>query len=72
MKHTFTAAYKKSGDWYLAWLEEVPGVNTQGKTMAEARANLQEAARLIIETNRILTKPKKGERVRREALALSM
>lgn len=72
MQHTFTAAYKKSGDWYLAWLEEVPGVNTQGKTMAEARANLQEAARLIIETNRILTKPKKGERVRREALALSM
>lgn len=72
MKHTFTAAYKKRGDWYLGWVEEVPGINTQATTLAEARTNLAEATRLIIETNKFLTKPEKGERVRREPLALTI
>jgi predicted RNase H-like HicB family nuclease len=52
----FTAIYKKSGDWYLACVEEVPGVNTQGKTLKEARENLKEALILILETNRLLTR----------------
>lgn len=39
----FTAVYRKSGKWWAAYLEEVPGVNTQGATLTEARANLKEA-----------------------------
>ena len=35
----FTAVYKKTGKWYSAWVEEVPGANTQGKTLKEAKAN---------------------------------
>lgn len=50
----FTAIYKKSGKWVLAWVEEIPGVNTQGRTQKEARENLKEALQLILETNHTL------------------
>ncbi len=51
-KRQFTAVYKKSGKWYLGWIEEIPGVNTQGKTLQEAKKNLREALVLILETNK--------------------
>lgn len=51
MNKKFTAVYKKSGKWYLGWVEEVPGVNTQGRTLNEARENLKEALSLVLETN---------------------
>jgi len=54
----FTAIYKKMGKWYSAWIEEIPGVNTQGKTLAEAKINLREALALVLETNRLINKPK--------------
>jgi len=56
MVRQFTAVYKKSGKWYLGWIEEIPGVNTQGRTLKEAKENLREALLLILETNRILNK----------------
>lgn len=56
MAKQFTAVYKKRGKWYLGWVEEIPGVNTQGKTLQEVKENLKEALLLILETNRILTK----------------
>jgi len=59
----FTANYKKSGKWYLGWVEEIPGVNTQGKTLKEVKENLKEALFLILETNRMLSRklaPKHG------------
>lgn len=37
---------------YVAWAEEVPGANTQGETLEEARENLVDAVRLMIEANR--------------------
>ena len=52
----FTAVYKKSGKWYSGWVEEIPGINTQGKTLVEAKANLREAISLVLETNRFLNK----------------
>jgi predicted RNase H-like HicB family nuclease len=50
----FTALYEKRGKWIIATVAEIPGVNTQGRTMREARANLQEALRLVLECNRRL------------------
>ena len=50
----FTAMYKKEGRWYLGWVEEIPGVNTQGKTLEEVRENLQDALNLVLETNRMV------------------
>lgn len=57
----FTAVYRKSGDWWAAYVEEVPGVNTQGATLAEARDNLREALSLVLETNRQLARQEERE-----------
>ena len=58
-KLQFTAVYKKSRKWYLAWIEELPGVNTQGKPIKEAKENLKEALALILETNRALSESRR-------------
>ncbi len=52
----FTAVYQKRNDYYIAWIEEIPGVNAQGKTKREVEASLQEALSLILETNRIFSR----------------
>lgn len=66
---TFTATFKKSGAFYAAWVEEMPGVNTQGRTIAEARENLKEALGLVLEANQALLKKELGRsKVTREPL----
>lgn len=69
MKREFTAVFQKRNKWYVAYVEEIPGVNTQGRTLKEARANLKEALRLIIEANRELASRGRGP-VRREPIAV--
>ncbi len=65
----FTAVYKKSGKWYSGWIEEIPGVNSQGKTLSETKANLKEALLLILETNRLLSRKSEGKSfITRESL----
>lgn len=56
MKGEFTTVIQKRGDWYIGYIEEIPGVNTQGKTLDEVRENLKEAFKLIIEANQQLTR----------------
>ena len=69
----FTAVYKKSGKWYLGWVEEIPGVNTQGKTLKEAKENLKDALFLILETNQLLNKKEISRgRIIRESLSVSV
>lgn len=73
LKRQFTAVYKKSGKWYLGWIEEIPGVNTQGKTLKEVKDNLKEALLLILETNRLLTRSRGlDRRVLREPVTISL
>ena len=48
----FTATYIKRGKWYLGFVQEIPGVNTQGKTLIEVKKNLREALILVLEANR--------------------
>lgn len=50
-----TAVFKKVPEGYIAWVEELPGANTQGQTLEETRENLQEAIRLVFEANREFT-----------------
>ena len=57
----FTAVYKRVPDGYIAWVEELPGANTQGATLEEARENLREAVELILETNRALAREESGD-----------
>ena len=54
MHREFTAVITKRGRWYVAYAEEIPGANTQGRTLAEARRNLKDALRLVLEANREL------------------
>lgn len=71
MARQFTAVYLKHGEWYLGWVEEIPGVNTQGKTLKEAKENLKEALLLILEINRILSRKEISGKVIREPLIIS-
>ncbi|MGH8628977.1 MAG: type II toxin-antitoxin system HicB family antitoxin [Gammaproteobacteria bacterium] len=54
MKLEFTAVFKKVPEGYVAFVEELPGANTQGSTLEEARANLDEAVTLVLAANRAL------------------
>ena len=73
MARRFTAIYKKSGKWYLGWVEEIPGVNAQGKTLKEVKENLKEALLLILETNRLLNKKEVNKgKIIREPLSVSL
>jgi len=66
-----TAVYKKFPQGYAAFVEELPGANTQGETLDEARRNLVEAVQLVFEANRqIAEEALSGEDVIREPLAL--
>ena len=70
---TFTAVYEQVGDWWASWVEEVPGANTQGRTLEEARENLREAIALILEVNReIAQEQTAGRTVIREPLAVTV
>ena len=49
-----TAVFEQVAGGYIAFVEELPGANTQGATLEEARANLQEAVQLVLQANRVL------------------
>ena len=51
-----TAVFKKVPEGYIAFVEELPGANTQGATLEEARANLREAVELVVAANRELSR----------------
>ena len=70
MQIPFTAVYHKTDDWWVAWVEELPGANTQDKTLDEARENLKDAVAMILETNRELSRQDTGttEVIREELL----
>ncbi len=50
-----TAVFRKVPEGYIAFTEELPGANTQGSTMEEARANLKEAVLLVLDANRAMS-----------------
>ena len=69
MDLTLNAVYLKVPEGYIGFVEELPGANTQGATLEEARENLKEAVELVLEANRALADESvKGEEVIREQL----
>lgn len=54
MEAEFTAVYSRVPEGFVAFVEELPGANTQGETLDEARANLAEAVQLVLQANREL------------------
>ncbi len=61
MSREFTGVIEKRGNWYVGYVEELPGVNTQGRTLKEVRENLREALCLIIEANKELAAKSQGD-----------
>jgi predicted RNase H-like HicB family nuclease len=71
MQLKLTAVFEKVPEGYIAFVEELPGANTQGATLDEARANLREAVQLVLEANRTLAEEALGGKdVIREPLRL--
>jgi predicted RNase H-like HicB family nuclease len=73
MQSTFSSVYVRSGDWYVGSIEEVPGANTQGRTLDEARENLREALELVLQANRDLAEQDlAGKDVVRESITIDV
>ena len=72
MKFTLTAVFQKVPEGYIGYVEELPGANTQGDTLDEARENLKEAIELVLEANRELAEESLvGADVIRESLLMA-
>jgi len=72
MKREFTSVIEKRGKWYVAYIEEIPGMNTQGRTLAEARPNLKEALTLVLEANRALSEKERLLEAKREPITVTV
>ena len=69
MDLNLTAVFQKVPEGYIGFVEELPGANTQGATLEETRANLQEAVALVLEANRdLIDETTQGGEVIREPL----
>jgi predicted RNase H-like HicB family nuclease len=72
MEVQFTAVFRRVPEGFIAFVEELPGANTQGATLDEARANLEEAVALILQANRELVEEDlKGAEVIREPFTVT-
>lgn len=72
MNLKLTKVFQKVPEGFIGFVEELPGANTQGETLEEVRANLEEAISLIFEANRSLAEERlQGQEVIREAVSLS-
>ncbi|MFO0689153.1 MAG: type II toxin-antitoxin system HicB family antitoxin [Myxococcota bacterium] len=69
---SFTAVFQEVDEGYIAFVEEIPGVNAQGRTLEEARENLQEALELVLAANREMARESIGSaKVIREPLKIA-
>ena len=68
-KRQFTGVYRKQGRWDVGWVEEVPGANTQGRTLREVKENLKEALELVLSVNKMMNT---GSGMIREQLSVAV
>jgi predicted RNase H-like HicB family nuclease len=67
-----TAVYMKVPEGYIGFVEELPGANTQGATLEETQANLEEAIQLVLEANRTFGEESlEGQEIIREPISIS-
>ena len=77
MEMVVTAVYEQvpesEGGGYTAYTEELPGAISEGDTLEEARENLRDAVKILLEANRLLLgKPRPGQKVTREKITVSV
>ena len=67
-----TAVFQKVDDGWIAFVEEIPGANTQSDTQEEARGNLLEAIALVVQANRELAEKEiQGSEIVKENIAVN-
>ena len=72
MNLQLTKIFQRVPEGYIGFVEELPGANTQGATLEEARSNLEEAILLVLAANRALSEEQlQGQDVIREPVLLS-
>ena len=72
MNLKLTKVFQQVPEGFIGFVEELPGANTQGETLEEVRANLEEAVLLVLDANRTLAEERiQGQDVIREAVSLS-
>lgn len=72
MQIKLTAVFQKVPEGYIGFVEELPGANTQGETLEEARSNLEEAVQLVLDANRQLAEESlQGQDVIKESFPVS-
>ena len=68
-----TAVFMKVPEGHVAFVEELPGANTQGETLEQARENLHEAVAMVLDANREMSEQSiAGASVVRETFVLPM
>ena len=65
MNPAYTAIIQQDGDWWIGWVEEIPGVNSQGKTRSELMENLRSALQEALEMNRAKPCPRQRATLKR-------
>ena len=70
MKENYTAVVKKSGDWWIGWIDEVPGVNCQERTRDELLESLRTTLKEALDFNRRDALEAAGEGYDEESIAL--
>lgn len=72
MQAEFTAIILKDEEWWIGWIEEIPGANAQERTKDELLISLREAARDILELNRQAAKKAAGKEFEEIPLAVAI
>ena len=70
MANTYTAVTKQDGEWWIGWIEEVPGVNCQERTKQELLETLKVTLREALEFNRREAREAAGEGFEEEPIAV--
>lgn len=70
MKQTYTAIVKQDGEWWIGWIEEIPGVNCQEKSKEELLATLKITLNEALELNRQDARASAGDNYREMPIAV--
>jgi predicted RNase H-like HicB family nuclease len=71
MDAEYTAIVKQQGDWWIGWIEEVPGVNCQERSREELLESLRVTLREAIEFNRQDAIASAGSEYKEEKIAVT-
>jgi predicted RNase H-like HicB family nuclease len=70
VKGEYTAVVKQDGGWWVGWIEEVPGVNCQERTLEELRKTLEVTLKEALELNRLEALAAAGVGFQEEKIAI--